>query len=175
MAAASEAGVAFVNLDVFLNAAEHAELGLDAEALGVGLVDDALGDGDVLVERIVRGVDHDGAEEAGVDAVVAGLFVTVVEVNGEDALGEDVGSGADDGLDHALVGVGPRALGELDDERRLGDGGALEQAHGLLSVVDVVRADGELAVGDLEKLRGGDDHGVSLPVGVEKSRRNRRR
>jgi hypothetical protein len=46
-----QAGVAFVDLDVFLDPAEHAELGLDADALGVGAVDDALGDGDVLVER----------------------------------------------------------------------------------------------------------------------------
>ena len=40
----------------------------------------------------------------------------------------------------------------------LADRGALEQAHGLLGVVDVVRADGESAVGDLEELRGGDNH-----------------
>ena len=66
---------------------------------------------------------------------------------------------ADDRLEHALVGVVARALGDLDDERRLGGDAALEQAHGLLGVVDVVRADGELAVGDLEELRGGDDHG----------------
>ena len=67
--------------------------------------------------------------------------------------------GADDRLEHALVGVVARALGNLDDERRLGRDAALEQAHGLLGVVDVVRADGEFAVGDLEELRGGDDHG----------------
>jgi len=46
--------VALVDLDVLLDAAEHAELGLDGDALGVRLVDDALGDLDVLVERLVR-------------------------------------------------------------------------------------------------------------------------
>jgi hypothetical protein len=114
-----QAGVAFLDLDVLLDAAEHAELGLDGDALGVGGVDDALGDRDVLLERIVRGVDHHGAVEAGVDAIVAGLLVAVVEVHREDGLGEDLVGGADDGLEHALVGVFARALGNLDDERRL--------------------------------------------------------
>ena len=82
-------------------------------------VHDALGDRDVLVERLVRGVDHHRAVEARVDAVVAGLLVAVVQVHREDGLGEDLVGGADDGLEHALVGVLPRALGDLDDERRL--------------------------------------------------------
>ena len=143
----------------FFDAAQHAELGLDGDALGVGAVDDALGDLDVLLERIVGGVDHDGAEEARVDAVVAGLLVTVVEMDGEDGLGENLAGGADDGLEHALVGVVARALGDLDDERGLGVDGALEEAHGLLGVVDVVGADGVFAVGVFEELGGGDDHG----------------
>jgi hypothetical protein len=82
----------------------------------------------------------------------------VVEMHREDAFGENFRGGADNGLDHALVGIAASALGKLDDERRLCLGGALEEAHGLLGVVDVVRADGEFAVGDLEELRGGDDH-----------------
>jgi hypothetical protein len=55
---------AVLDLDVLLDAAEHAELGLDDDALGVGGVDDALGDLDVLLERLVRGVDHHRAVEA---------------------------------------------------------------------------------------------------------------
>ena len=54
-------------------------------------------------------------------------------------------------FEHPLVGVGARALGDLDDERRLGVDAALEQAHRLLGVVDVVGADGVLAVGVLEQ------------------------
>jgi hypothetical protein len=54
----------------------------------------------------------------------------------------------------------PRALGNLDDEGRLRLDAAPEQAHGLLRIVDVVRAHGVLAVGVLEELRGGDDHGM---------------
>ncbi len=152
-------GVPVLDLDVLLDAAEHAELGLDGESLGVGRVDDALGDRDVLVERLVRGVDHHRAVEARLDAVVAGLLVAVVEVHGEDRLGEDLAGRADDRLEHPLVGVFARALGDLDDEGRLRVDAAPEQAHGLLGIVDVVRADGVLAVGVLEELRGGDDHG----------------
>ena len=47
-----QAGVAFVHLDVLLDAAKHAQLGLHADALGMRAVDDALGDGDVLIERL---------------------------------------------------------------------------------------------------------------------------
>ena len=133
-----QAGVAFLDLDVFLDAAQHAQLGFDADPLGMGAIDDALGDRDVLVERLVRGVDHHRAVEAGINAVVAGLLVAVVQMHGEDGFREDLLGGADDGFEHALVGVLPRALRDLDDERRLAGEAALEQAHGLLGVVDVV-------------------------------------
>ena len=125
---------------------------------GVGAIDDALGDGDVFVEGLVAGVDHDRAVEAGVDAVVAGLFVAVIEMHGEDGLGENLFRRADDGFEHALVGVFPRAFRELDDEGRLALHAAAEQPQRLLHVVDVVRADGEFPVGDFVELRGGDDH-----------------
>ena len=85
-----QAGVAFLDLDVLLDAAEHAEFGLDADALGVGAIHDALGDRDVLVERIVRGVDHHRAVKARVDAVVAGLLVAVIQMHGEDGVREDL-------------------------------------------------------------------------------------
>ena len=74
---------------------------------------------------------------------------------------------ADDRFKHPLVGVASRAFGNLDDERRLGGDAAFEKAHRLLGVVDVVRADGEFAVGDLEKLRSGDDHDGISRVGVK--------
>ena len=82
----------------------------------------------------------------------------MVEVDGEDRLGEDLVGGADHGFEHALVGVGARALADLDDERRLAVEAAAEQAHGLLQVVDVVSADGILAVGVLEQFLGGYNH-----------------
>ena len=153
-----EAGVAFFDYDVFFNTAEHAELGFDRDALGVGAVDDALGDRDVFFEGIVGGVDHHGAEKAGIDAVVAGLLVTVVEMDGENGLGEDFAGGADDGFQHALVGVVTRALGDLDDEGGLGVDGSFEKAHGLFGVIDVVGADGVFSVSVFEELSGGDDH-----------------
>ena len=68
--------------------------------------------------------------------------------------------GADDGLEHALVGVFARPLGNLDDERGLRLDAAAEEAHRLLGVVDVVGADGVLAVGVFEELGRGDDHGM---------------
>ena len=83
-----ELGIGLADRDVFFDAAELAEFGLDADALGVRRVDDALGDRDVLLERLVAGVDHDGAVEPALDAVVAGLLVAVVEMDGEDGVRE---------------------------------------------------------------------------------------
>jgi hypothetical protein len=68
--------------------------------------------------------------------------------------------GADDGFEHPFVGVFPGAFGDLDDERGLAVQSALEQTHGLFGVVDIVGADGELAVSDFEELSGSGDHGV---------------
>ncbi len=90
----------------------------------------------------------------------------MVEVDGEDGLGEDLVGGADQAFEHGLVGVGAGALADLDDERRLAVHVAAEQAHGLLEVVDVVGADGVLAVGGLEEFFGGYDHAVIPSVGL---------
>jgi len=142
--------MAVLDLDVFLDAAELAEFGFDRDALFMGGIDDALGDLDVLVEGLVGGVDHHGAVEARVDAVVAGLLVTVVQMHREDGFGEDLVAGADDGLKHALVGVFAGTLGNLDDEGGLGFDTAPEEAHRLLGVVDVVGTHGIFAIGVLE-------------------------
>ena len=77
-------------IDVFLDAAELAQFGLDHDPLGMGPIDDPPGGLDVLLELLVRGVDHHRAIEAALDAVVADLFGAVVEVDGEDHLGKDL-------------------------------------------------------------------------------------
>ncbi len=150
--------MAVFNFDVFFNTAEHAELGFDGDALFVSGFDDALGDRHVLFERIVRSIDHDGAEEAGVDALVAGFFVTVIEVHRENCFRENFRGRADNRFEHALVGVLARALRDLNNEGSFRLNASLEQAHGLLGIIDIVSADGVLSVGVLEELRGGDDH-----------------
>ena len=103
-------GQAHAAHDVLFHAAELAQFGLDGDALVVGPIDDPLGGLDVLVERLVRGVDHHRAVEAAVDAVVADLFRAVVEVDGEDRLGKDLFRRADHGLQEPLVAIatGPR-------------------------------------------------------------------
>ena len=150
--------------DVFLDAAQLSELSLDNQSLCVGCFHDALGDGDVFLEGLAGCVDHDGAVEAGVDAVHAGRLVTVVQVDGEDGLWEDLVCGADDALEHQLVGVAAGALGDLDDERSLAGDIAAEEAHALFQVVDVVGADGVLAVGVLEEFLRGDNHRFGIPM-----------
>ncbi len=174
-----QAGMVGVDRNVFFHAAQHAQLGLDRDSLLVGPLDDAARDGDVLVERLVRGVDHHRGIEAAVDAVVADFFGAVVEMHRENRLGKNLLGGANHGFQKPLVGKAARAARNLDDER-----GALcridrfvvrvllaqiaaEQADGLLEVVDVVGADGVFAVGLLKKLFGGDDHAGSPKISAQ--------
>lgn len=156
--------------DVFFNAAELAEFGFDDNAFFVRAVDDAFRDFNVLREFFVRSVDHDGAVEAAVDAVVADFFGAVVEVNGEDSFREDFIGGADHAFEEVFVGVGASAAGDLDDERsafrvvvrvfvfREFAQVAAEQTDELFEVVDVVRADRVFAVSGLEQFFSRNDH-----------------
>ena len=155
-------GVGLVDGHVLLDAAQLAQLRLDHQAACVRRIDDPAGDLDVLLVRLVAGVDHDRAVETALDAVHAGLLVAVIEMHGENGLREDLVGRADHAFQHQLVGVGPGALADLDDERRLAVHAAAEQPHGLLGVVDVIGAERVLAVGKLEQFLGGNDHEMSL-------------
>ena len=95
----------FVDVDVFLHTAEHAQFRFNTDTLSMGTFDHPLGDGNIFVERRVARVDHDRAVKAGVNAVIASLFITMVEVYGENCLGIHGIGGADESLKHALVGV----------------------------------------------------------------------
>ena len=159
-----QAGVAFFDDDIFFDATEHAEFGFDGDAFGVSAVNDPLRDRDVLVEGIMRGIDHNGTEEPGIDTIVTGFFITVVEMDRENGFGEDIRSSADNGLKHALVGVFPSPFGDLDDKRCLGIDGSLKKAHRLLGVIDVERTHGVFSVGVFEQLCSSNDH-----VSVEES------
>ena len=70
----------------------------------------------------------------------------MVKVHGEDGLGEDLVSRADEPFQHDLIGVGACSLADLNDEGSFAVDVALEQAHELLEVVDIICADGVLAV-----------------------------
>src|SRR6266478_3962237 len=118
------------------------------------LVHDAFGDLSVFLEGFVAGIDHYRAVKAGGDAVITGLLVAVVEMDGENRLWKYFLRRADHRFEIAFIRVFPRAAAELDDEGRLALDIALEQADGLFQIIDIVSAEGVLAVGDLEQLCG---------------------
>src|ERR1700730_384798 len=150
--------MAFVDFDVFLDTAQPAKLGFDADPFGMRFVDDALGNGNVLLERFMAGVDHDRAVKPGSDTVVACFLVAVIKVHGKDRFGKHSFGRADNRFEHALVSIFTSAFGKLNDEWRLALHIAAKQAEALFHVVNVVSADGELAVSDLVQLSSGDDH-----------------
>ena len=133
---------------VVLRADQHAEFAFDHAIMFVRVFDDLSADLDVLLERLVAGVDHH-AGEAFIDAFLAEFEgIAVVEVDRNWDVGE-----ADRGFDQFLevnrVGVLPRAFGDLEHHGRfflfagLDDG--LEQLH----VVDVERAEAYLPLSAL--------------------------
>jgi hypothetical protein len=147
--AAGGMGAAFFAF-VELRADQVAEFGFDGAIEFVGVFHDLAGDFDVLLERLVAGVNHH-AGETFVNALFAQLEgVAVVQVDGDGDVGQ-----ADRRLDEFLeidrVGVLAGALGNLEDQRRfflfagLNDG--LDEFH----VVDVERAERVFALQRLRK------------------------
>jgi hypothetical protein len=126
----------------------------------MGVLDHLLGNLDVLSKGLAGGVDHDGGKAA-VDAALAGLeAVAVVQMQA------DGQAGLNDGGFHQLdqigvVGVGPGALGDLEDQRGVDFLGSLSDPLDNLHVVDIESTDGITAiVGLLEHFGSGyEGHG----------------
>src|SRR6266480_7800248 len=110
--------MSFIYLDVFLDAAQHSQFGLYADAFGVRAIDHTLCNRNVFLKRFTTSVDHDRAIKPGVDAVVTGFFVSMIEMHSENCIRKHLFGGANHRLEHAFVGIFSGALGELDDERR---------------------------------------------------------
>src|SRR6266496_4061223 len=119
--------MSFIYLDVFLDAAQHSQFGFYAHAKGIsveaelgmlGGVDHTLCNRNVFLKRFMTGVDHDRAVKPGVDAVITGFFVSVIQMYSENCTRKHLFGGANHRLGHAFVGIFSGALGELDDERR---------------------------------------------------------
>ena len=108
----------------------------------MGILDNLLGDGNVLFEWLGAGVDHDGGKAA-VNAALAGL-----EVGAMVQMQRDGNAGAlNDGSLHQLhqigvVGIGARALGHLQNQGGVDFLGSFGNALDDLHVVDVESADG---------------------------------
>ena len=104
---------------------------------------------------------HWRASLAGVQYTAAKAGIEVV-LHGENGIREDLVGGADETFQHGLMRERARPFADLDDECSLAVHIAAEQTHGLFQVVDIVRADGVLAVGKLEQFLGGNNHEMSL-------------
>ena len=143
--------VALLGLDFVFDAGEDAELGLDRHVVLVRVVDDLLGELDVVLERKGAAVDHD-RREAGVNAALASLVaVAVVEVEDDLRLlaAEFLGV-LNRAFGHVAenrgVRVLARALGDLHDDGRLGLDRGLDDGLHLLHRVEVECGNGVTAL-----------------------------
>ena len=76
----------------------------------------------------------------------------MIEVHRKHGFRENFLGRSNDNFQHPLVGVFSCALRELNNERSLGLDAALEQAQGLLQVVDVVGTNRVLPVRKLKEV-----------------------
>ena len=125
---------------VLLDAAQLAQFRLDDHVSGVRVFDDFPGDFDILLERPVRGVDHDRCE-AVVNKLLARLeCVAVVQVDRDG----NVRIFLDDHIDYrpeiAVFGIGASAPGNLQNQRSLLFGNRTDDALGDFHVIDIERA-----------------------------------
>ena len=128
----------------------------------MGVLDDLLGDLDVLLEGQAALVDHDRGEAA-VDTTLAQLeAVAVVQVDDDGQVEAGGLLGVFDGsLDQVhqidVLGIGASALGNLQDQRRALFDGGLGDALDDLHVVHVESADGVAAIVSLLEHLGGSN------------------
>ena len=134
-------GILGGNLYVVLNAGKTSELAFDHNTVSVSVFNDLLGNCNVVLEGVVRAVDHYGGETA-VDARLADFEVcTVVEMKCK----IDTGVG-DSRLCQShqvfMLCILAGTCGNLKDNGRLCLCGSLGYSLNDLHVVDVERADG---------------------------------
>ena len=150
-------GVRSGDFYIVLDAGQGAQFRLHHYAVVMGVLNNLLGQGDVLLKGQRGTIDHDGGK-ATVDAGFAGLEVgAVIQMQGDGQVGI-----FDDGRFHQLhqisvVGVSTGALGHLEDDGRFLFAARLGDALDDLHIVDVEGTDGVTAgVGFFEHFRGSD-------------------
>ena len=158
-------GILLGDVDIVLDAGQTAELTLDNDTLGVGILNDLAGQSDVVLEGMLGTVDHNGGEAA-VDAGLADLEVlTVVKVDADGQVG--VLNGSLDELHQVnVLGVLAGAGGNLQDKSGVKLLGSLGDALDDLHVVDVESADGvAVGIGVLEHFfAGNQSHDSTSPI-----------
>src|SRR4051812_6097349 len=100
----------FIHLDIFFDPAELTEFRLHADAFGMSTVNYSLADGDILRKRSMAGVDHDRAVKPGVDAIVTGFLVTVIEMDRENSFRKNGFRSANHRFQHPFIRVTARAF-----------------------------------------------------------------
>src|SRR5258705_10186377 len=113
----------------------------------VGMFAHTPGRGDVLIKRQVRSINHDRAVMTGCDRFGATFFVAVVVMNREGNGWINSFCAAQQIFEHQRLGIVPHDARKLDDDGRVGTGGAAKKAMDLFEVADVESADSLAAKG----------------------------
>ena len=145
------------NFNIILDAGQSTQLSLNHHAVVVSVLNNLLGDLDVLLERLGGGVDHNGGKAA-VDTALTSLEVgAVVQVQSDGNVGALDDSSLNQLHQVGVVGIGAGALGDLEDQGSVDLAGSLSDTLDDLHVVNVESADSVAAVVGLLKHLGSGD------------------
>src|SRR5205814_1052653 len=95
---------------------------------------------------------------AGIDAIVTGLFIAMIKMDGENCIRKNLFRRSNHGFEHTFVGVTSGPFESWIMKWRFALDISSEQSQQLLHIINIVSADGELSVGHLVELGGSDDH-----------------
>ena len=62
-------------------------------------------DRDVFLERFVTGINHNRTVKTGIDAIVTGLFIAMIKMDGENCIRKNLFRRSNHGFEHTFVGV----------------------------------------------------------------------
>src|SRR5436190_5876422 len=110
-------------------------------------------------------INHDRAIKARVDAVVTGFFISLIEMHPNIVSGY-IYSAVPIWLRGSVCRRISSILGELDYKRGPALDVSAKETEKSFHVVDVVGADGELAVNDLVKLSSSDNHMFKRKISI---------
>jgi len=140
--------VAGLGLDIILDTSKDTELTLDGDVVLMSVLDNLLGEGNVLLIGKSRAIDHDVAEAAGnaVDAELVAVTMVKVESDGDTlVLRVDLLGVLNSTLGHvtkkSLVSIGTSTTRNLEDDRALGLDASSDDSLHLLHVVEVEGGD----------------------------------
>src|SRR4051794_13574978 len=99
---------------------------------------DSPGDRDIFFKRLVTRIDHYRTVKSGLNALIASLFIPVIQMDGKYCIRMDLFGGSNHRLEHAFVRIASGTFRNLDDEWCLRFHTSTKKTQDLFEIINVV-------------------------------------